>query len=421
MVLVTDAVGLSFGNQLASLSDTTAAQWHWPSPEAGFALHVYATSGTQLPFDIVDADLLDECGQRLGEAPILAAAGYLLTAREADQQFQAAWSAGLARLAARQAFPRDRESFFYRPLELLGICLGLAASTGVNSDHRSWLADVVQNGPDHLKQADLWTHLLCAYAAQALGLAWHLPQLPRPQDCGIDDLAFLLWLQDAQPKLLQAAGAGELNREVEESLLLKTGLATLPRLNLARAAIVSIELKRLVERFIRSSVDQYWQSGKGARDAVELVTTLCSRFHLFALQLQKRHNGRQTIEFQDEYDVQDVLHGLLRLHFDDVRPEEWTPSYAGNASRTDFLLKSEQVIIETKVTSSKSRKLDQKEIANQLIIDKERYRIHPDCKALVCFVYDPEHRCDNVAALERDVSAQGPPLQVVVVVAPTGR
>ncbi len=29
---------------------------------------------------------------------------------------------------------------------------------------------------------------------------------------------------------------------------------------------------------------------------------------------------------------------------------------------------------------------------NQLIIDKERYRTHPNCKYLVCFVYDPEQR-----------------------------
>jgi hypothetical protein len=39
---------------------------------------------------------------------------------------------------------------------------------------------------------------------------------------------------------------------------------------------------------------------------------------------------------------------------------------------------------------------------------------------LVCFVYDPTHVCDNVAALVNDVSSAGPPLRVVVVVAPTG-
>ena len=28
-----------------------------------------------------------------------------------------------------------------------------------------------------------------------------------------------------------------------------------------------------------------------------------------------------------------LLHAVEKLHFDDVRPEEWTPSYAGNASK----------------------------------------------------------------------------------------
>jgi hypothetical protein len=183
---------------------------------------------------------------------------------------------------------------------------------------------------------------------------------------------------------------------------------------------VYVALRVLIERFIRSSTERYWQLGRESRDAVELVRTLCSRFHLFALQLQKRHDQRETIRFEDEYDVQDVIHALLRLHFDDVRVEEWTPSYAGNASRTDFLLKREQVVVETKVTRTKRRKLDQREITNQLIVDKERYRTHPDCKTLVCFVYDPDHLCHNPAALESDVSSQGSPLEVVVIVAPTG-
>jgi len=49
--------------------------------------------------------------------------------------------------------------------------------------------------------------------------------------------------------------------------------------------------------------------------------------------------------------------------------------------------------------------LGQKEVANQLIEDKERYRTHPDCRTLVCLVYDPEGYCDNPVALEKDVAA----------------
>jgi REase_DpnII-MboI len=34
------------------------------------------------------------------------------------------------------------------------------------------------------------------------------------------------------------------------------------------------------------------------------------------------------MDIKDEYDVQDLLHAILRAFFDDVRPEEFVPSYA---------------------------------------------------------------------------------------------
>ncbi len=72
------------------------------------------------------------------------------------------------------------------------------------------------------------------------------------------------------------------------------------------------------------------------------------KFHRFAKQLE-RHQGKSTIskiEIKNEYDVQDLLYAILKLEFDDVRPEEYTPSYAGSNSRMDFLLKKEQIVIE---------------------------------------------------------------------------
>ena len=77
-----------------------------------------------------------------------------------------------------------------------------------------------------------------------------------------------------------------------------------------------------------------------------LLEQICSRFHLIARQLRSRYAGRPTLDVQDEYDVQDLMHALLCLHFVDVRPEEYTPSYAGKASRMDFLLKQESIVVE---------------------------------------------------------------------------
>lgn len=152
-------------------------------------------------------------------------------------------------------------------------------------------------------------------------------------------------------------------------------------------------------------------------DVLGTVGHICLRFHGVANQLRCRHQGRVTLEIEDEYDVQNLMHALLRLHFDDVRDEEWTPSYAGGCSRVDFLLKPEEMVIEVK----KTRKgLGAREVGDQLLIDIQRYHTHPSCKALVCFVYDPEGRVANPRGLEADLSGPHGSVEVAVIIAPRG-
>jgi hypothetical protein len=107
----------------------------------------------------------------------------------------------------------------------------------------------------------------------------------------------------------------------------------------------------------------------------------------------------------------------LKIHFDDVRAEEWTPSYAGGSSRVDFLLKDEQIIVELKKTRAS---LKDRNIGEQLIIDAIRYRAHPDCKALICFVYDPEGKVGNPIGLEKDLESAVTDIKIRVIVAPKG-
>jgi REase_DpnII-MboI len=38
------------------------------------------------------------------------------------------------------------------------------------------------------------------------------------------------------------------------------------------------------------------------------------------------------------------------------------------------------------------KSLGQRELVEQLIVDKAQYQRHPDCSTLVCFVYDPARR-----------------------------
>ncbi len=148
-----------------------------------------------------------------------------------------------------------------------------------------------------------------------------------------------------------------------------------------------------------------------------LISSICDRFHLVARQLKGRHDNRQTLLVEDEYDVQDLLHALLTLYFDDIRPEEWTPSYAGGCSRMDFLLKQEQIVIEVKKTR---KALGAKEVGEQLIIDIDKYKEHPDCKTLLCFVYDPEGWIANPRGIENDLNRDDGELTVKVLITPTG-
>jgi hypothetical protein len=146
---------------------------------------------------------------------------------------------------------------------------------------------------------------------------------------------------------------------------------------------------------------------------IEKIKNLIIHFHAVVRQLRHRHNRRPTLEVNDEYDVQDLMHSMLKIYFEDIRPEEWTPSYAGGSSRMDFLLKSEKIVIEVKKTREK---LNAKEVGDQLAVDILRYRSHQDCKTLICFIYDPEERISNPRGLEQDLNRSNGELQVMIII-----
>jgi hypothetical protein len=119
--------------------------------------------------------------------------------------------------------------------------------------------------------------------------------------------------------------------------------------------------------------------------------------------LTNRRKGAQPLSFGSEYDVQDLLHSLMRPWISDIRPEEFTPSYAGSSTRMDFLLPAHSLVIETKIVRDRAHA---KKIGDELIIDIEHYRKHPDCKSLWCVIYDPDHLITNAEGLKNDLEGQ---------------
>jgi hypothetical protein len=251
-------------------------------------------------------------------------------------------------------------------------------------------------------------------------------------------------LRELAQRLKEAANAGRISREDRDALGVAIERTMTAAFGANHPAIQNVRYAYVRARNMAWGEDQYAQAG--AEDAqlqakmleeyaaqmeqdiadappaapkqippLHQIEQLLARFHRVARRLRSRRAQRQTLEVEDEYDVQDLLHALLTLFFDDIRPEEWTPSYAGKSARMDFLLKAEKIVLEIKMTRPG---LGEKEIGDQLIVDIDRYRSHPDCRALVCFVYDPLGKIGNPDGLERDLSRVEDSLIVRVIVAP---
>jgi len=113
-----------------------------------------------------------------------------------------------------------------------------------------------------------------------------------------------------------------------------------------------------------------------------------------------RRKGSTPLSFFSEYDIQDLLHSLLRPWISDIRPEEFCPSYAGSNARMDFLLPVHKLVIETKRIRDKAHA---SKVGDELIIDIEHYRKHQDADHLWCVIYDPELFVSNPNGLITDL------------------
>ncbi len=150
-------------------------------------------------------------------------------------------------------------------------------------------------------------------------------------------------------------------------------------------------------------------------DAVGLLRKIGNRFHAVARQLRLRHEGRATLEVEDEYDAQDVVHALLCLEFDEIRRETWQPGYGGGSAHTYFVAPRDRIVIEVKKTR---QGVGAKEITGQLAHDTQYYWTHPDCQTVFCFVYDPEARVGDPYGLEKKLTHEVHGQRVEVYISP---
>lgn len=148
---------------------------------------------------------------------------------------------------------------------------------------------------------------------------------------------------------------------------------------------------------------------------LELLRKICLRFHAVARQLRLRKDYRATLEVEDDYDLQDLLCALLKVEFDEVGADEWTPPYTGGAPRTTLFLNREQIAVVVKKTRPG---LTTKELVDQVTTDSARYSTRDKCTTLFCFIYDPEGRIGSPKRLETDLTSVSDRYTVEVLVAP---
>ena len=182
-----------------------------------------------------------------------------------------------------------------------------------------------------------------------------------------------------------------------------------------RGAVKSIKVRIERNPSLFESVSGEIAVDSGDQRKFNGIDTIANRFHAVVMQLRQRYNSRSTLDVNDEYDVQDLFHSLLSLYFNDIRTEEWNPSYAGGSSRSDFLLPEINSVIEIKKTR---QSMTTKQLGEQLIIDIAKYKKHPQCNRLICFVYDPEGRVTNPRGIENDLSNCDSDIDVRTIIVP---
>lgn len=189
---------------------------------------------------------------------------------------------------------------------------------------------------------------------------------------------------------------------------------TISRSTAAKARIIASLFERAVTGQIRTANSAgTTQFGDRSLDAVNAVLTVANRYSEVLHRLAKRRTGRKALVPVDEYDDQYLIEGILALFFDDVRVEQYIPSYANSSTRIDFLLPEHGLGVELKHTRGS---IKMPNLANELIVDKARYATYNGITHLIALVFDFDKRLRNPKGLERDLSQKRSDANITVTV-----
>lgn len=131
--------------------------------------------------------------------------------------------------------------------------------------------------------------------------------------------------------------------------------------------------------------------------------------------LGRRYNNRPPFNVEDEYDLQDLLDGVLRLFDRDVEREDFAPKVSGTGSRLDWSLRTLGIAVEAKFCR---RRDSQRKVRDELLADLATFRSHPKTDGFLAVVYDPNFTLENPVGFIKDLEGYGNrvlPTRVVIV------
>ncbi|MBI2417436.1 MAG: hypothetical protein HYV28_05940 [Ignavibacteriales bacterium] len=145
-------------------------------------------------------------------------------------------------------------------------------------------------------------------------------------------------------------------------------------------------LDNLVE-LVKTSIMPSISESEMSKNHLDMILSVIDRFTSASKSLSTRRKGKPIIRIRDEYDVQDILHVILKPFIPTIRTEEVVP---GNDDRRflkiDFLTGKGKTALECKFIRNKAHA---KKISAEINDDIQTYINHPDCDNLVFFIYDP--------------------------------
>ena len=150
------------------------------------------------------------------------------------------------------------------------------------------------------------------------------------------------------------------------------------------AAFIGGHLENLLCSIVPGRHEILAQSYSGDRRF--LLREILEMFPQSVSQLASRMGNRPAYNVQEEQDIRDLLFAIVKCVFPDAKIEEYTSIHAGGTKRIDIVIPMIATIIEVKHSRNPAHG---KKVADELKVDFESYHVHPSCKTLFAFVWDP--------------------------------